>query len=700
MNRAPHRTISLAQGDPEQKREEVRRYFHDTFDVDSRLYDILAGEETFRMRADPLRHPLVFYFGHTAAFYVNKLVLAKLLDERINPAFESIFAIGVDEMSWDDLNEANYDWPSISEVVEYRERVCRAVEGLIDTLPLTMPIDWDSPWWPILMGIEHQRIHLETSSVLIRQLPLDQVRPLEDWRPCAISGEPPANELLDVPGGEVVLGKERDHPLYGWDNEYGHSAENVASFAASRFLVSNGEFRSFVEAGGYEAEKWWTEEGWKWRSYQKATHPCFWVAAGDTFRLRLVAEEVAMPWDWPVEVNYLEAKAFCNWMAERTGKPIRLPTEEEWYRLHEHARVPDVLDWEDVPGNLGLEQHFSPCPVAENRFGDFADVIGNVWQWMESPIFSWSGFEVHPLYDDFSAPTFEGLHNLIKGGSWISTGNEATKHARYAFRRHFFQHAGFRYVESDQPVTIKKDAYETDQLVSMYCEAHYGEDRFGVPNYAKACAELCFEATEGKTRGKALDLGCAVGRSSFELARAYRHVVGLDFSARFIRVGQEMKDKGYIQYVLPEEGDLVSHHERRLESFGLTGDRVELFQADACNLKAIHEGFDLVLAANLIDRLYSPRTFLTSIHERMNPGGVLVLTSPYTWLEEFTERPEWVGGFKRDGEPVTTLDGLIETLRPHFRLVGEPRDVPFVIRETKRKFQHTIAQATVWERLS
>jgi hypothetical protein len=52
------------------------------------------------------------------------------------------------------------------------------------------------------------------------------------------------------------------------------------------------------------------------------------------------------------------------------------------------------------------------------------------------------------LYDDFSTPTFDGKHTLIKGGSWISTGNEALKSSRYAFRRHFFQHAGFRYLVS------------------------------------------------------------------------------------------------------------------------------------------------------------------------------------------------------------------------------------------------------------
>jgi len=108
---------------------------------------------------------------------------------------------------------------------------------------------------------------------------------------------------------------------------------------------------------------------------------------------------------------------------------------------------------------------------------------------------------------------------------------------------------------------------------------------------------------------------------------------------------------------------------------------------------------DLILAANLIDRLYNPALFLSRIHERIHPGGLLVLTSPYTWLTEHTPREAWIGGFKRDGETVTTLDGLQGLLGKYFRRVGEAVDVPFVIRETRRKFQHSVAELTVWERV-
>jgi len=694
------RTTILNSGDPEQKRAEIMEYFHATFDIDEKLYETLKYDDTFYLRADRLRHPLIFYLGHTATFFINKLTIARVIDKRINPAYESMFAVGVDEMSWDDLDERHYDWPTRHQVKAYRDEVRELVDGLIRSMPLTLPITWESPWWGIMMGIEHERIHLETSSVLIRQLPIDQTVQLPFWEICREAGEPPVNELVPVAGGRVVLGKSKDHPLYGWDNEYGKHEAQISGFKASRYLVSNREFLEFVEAGCYLDRQWWSDEGWNWREFRNAEHPLFWIKAGDGWKLRTMASEIDLPWNWPVEVNQLEAKAFCNWKAAKSGKPVRLPTEDEWNRLRDICDIPDQPYWDKAPGNINLEWWCSSCPIDRFRTGEFFDVLGNVWQWTETPIYPFHGFEIHPWYDDFSTPTFDTRHNLIKGGSWISTGNEATHDSRYAFRRHFFQHAGFRYVESSAKVEIHDDQYESDALAAQYCDAHYGPQHFGVPNFSVTCAEIALAAMGARKKGHALDLGCAVGRASFELARGgFDKVTGLDFSTRFFRLAARMQEEGYLRYAFPEEGEVVSFHEIGLKDLGLeeVRERVQFSQADACNLPEKFTGYDLVLAANLIDRLYSPRRFLTTIHERLNPGGLLVITSPYTWLEEFTKKEEWLGGYREAGEPVWTLDGLKEALAPHFRMVSEPRDVPFVIRETRRKFQHTVAELTVWE---
>lgn len=697
------RTPLLDGDDISLKREEIRNYFHTTLDRYEQLFETLRNDEAYYKKPIPLRHPLIFYLGHTATFFVNKLILAGLITERINPRLESIFAVGVDEMSWDDLDSAHYDWPTVDEVRAYRKTMRAVVDKLIATMPLALPITWESSWWPIVMGIEHERIHLETSSVLIRQHALHFVQPHPDWQPCRTSGAAPQNALIPVAAGTVTLHKTKTNQQhYGWDNEYGLHSADIPAFQASKYLVSNQEFLAFVEAGGYRTASYWPEEGRSWRQFTQAEHPTFWVKKGGDWYLRLMTEEVPMPWDWPVEVNYHEAKAFCNWKAETAKQPVRLPTEDEWYRLYDAAGLSEVPHDRKAVGNLHLDYYASSCPVTEFPQGEFFDIVGNVWQWTETPTYPFEGFDVHPLYDDFTTPTFDNQHNLIKGGSWIACGNESIRSSRYAFRRHFFQHAGFRYVVSDAPATLPSSNYETDKLLSEYAEFHYGDTYFDVPNFSKALSEIAIAAMGDRPKRTALDLGCASGRSTFELAKVFDHVTGVDFSARFIGQGVQLAQQGILRYTLTDEGELVSYKERTLSNLGLdhVKNKVEFFQGDACNLKPIFTGYDLILAANLIDRLYDPAKLLTGIHTRINLGGLLMITSPYTWLTEHTKKEAWIGGFKRDGENFTTLDGLKEMLGPRFRLIQSPQAVPFVIRETKRKFQHTLAEVTIWERIA
>ncbi len=700
MNQLLNRTILLNQTSSEALRDQIRAYFHQTADLYESLFNLLSCDEAYFVKPIALRHPLIFYYGHTNTFFVNKLILAGLMTERVNPEMESMFAVGVDEMGWDDVNEQNYDWPSVDAVKAYRQQVRFAVDRVIDTLPINETIDWESPWWIILMGIEHERIHLETSSVLIRQHDLMYVMPSADWLVCSDQqSTPPTNSFVDIPARQVTLGKQ--DASYGWDNEYGSLIKDCSAFRAAKHLCSNAEFLDFVEAGGYANDAYWQEEGLAWRQYAQAIHPTFWVKQGGEWKLRLMAEEINMPWSWPAEVNYHEASAFCHWKSEQLGLPVRLPTEVEWHSIYEHAGLSDAIVTAGHRANLFLDGEASSCQVDKFAHGDLFDVVGNIWQWTETPIFPFDGFKVHPIYDDFTTPTYDGRHNLIKGGSWISTGNEALKSARYAFRRHFFQHAGFRYIVTDTPIEEHSSHYENDKQLSEYAEFHYGDTYYGVQNFPKALSDLALEVMQGQPLKKALDLGCATGRASFELAKHFDHVTGIDFSARFIGLALKLAQQGVVRYTMTTEGDLVSYQERTLASLDLedVAHKVEFWQGDACNLKPNFSGYDLILAANLIDRLYSPRQFLKTIHERLNLGGILMITSPYTWLEEHTPREEWLGGFKKDGENVTTLDGLKAALGQHFTLVKAPVKVPFVIRETQHKFQHTLSEVTFWKRV-
>jgi 5-histidylcysteine sulfoxide synthase/putative 4-mercaptohistidine N1-methyltranferase len=685
--------------DSELKRQEIKTYFQYCYKRYESLFTLVVDESAYFKKADPLRHPIIFYYGHTATFFINKLKLAKIIDERIDPELESIFAVGVDEMSWDDLDEAHYEWPTLASTKLYRDAVYTKVSSIIDSLPLTLPITQDSPWWVILMGIEHENIHLETSSVLIRQLPLHAVKEDVKWKVCEIAGDAPRNALHEVSAGSVALGKSTDVNFFGWDNEYGEHHADLPSFKAAKYLTSNQEFLDFVQDNGYEDDSFWSQEGKAWKIYKKAEHPLFWRKDEKGYRLRTLTKEIELPLNWPVEVNHLEAEAFCQWKSKKEGVNITLPTEDEYTRLREVSDVDSYLEWHAKSKNIDLDAFASSVPVDMYRHGDFYDVIGNVWQWTRTPIYPFNGFKVHPIYDDFSVPTFDGKHDLIKGGSWISCGNLALQKSRYAFRRHFYQHAGFRYIQSTYQENIATNVYNTDILISQYCHFGWGKNALGVENYPSECARIALEYMKDKPKRRALDIGCAIGRSTFELARGFDEVTGVDFSARFIQEAQHLKEHGVLRYTMPIEGELENFYEVRLSDFNLEEERskVSFWQADACNLKPIYKGFDLIFGGNLIDRLYDPYKFLDSLASRLNEGGMLILTSPYTWQEESTPKEKWIGGYKRDGENVTTLDGLKEILGKAFELI-DTQDVPFVIQETARKHQHTIAQMTIWQR--
>ncbi len=715
---APTKTVLItadpAAADPvAAKREELRRAFHQTCEIYKRLFTLIRADGSYYERHEPLRHPLIFYFAHPAVFYVNKLTAGRYIPARLDARLEAMMAVGVDEMSWDDLNSAHYDWPSVATVRSYRAAMREFIDDFIQSMPLSLPITPDQPAWVILMGIEHERIHLETSSVIMRMMPLDELRTGDDlsadeqrlWAMHQRSGEPPANEWLPVAATTVRLGKRSDDHTYGWDNEYGSEEVDLPAFRAARQLVSNAEFLTFIDDGGYRDESLWTEEGRGWLHYTRAEHPRFWLRRDGGYVQRNLLNEMPLPRDWPVEVNCLEAQAYCAWLARKTGENVQLPTEAHWYALR--ATLPGDLAadqpfWRTAPGNINLEHGASSTPVDAFPQGDFCDVVGNVWQWTRTPIMPFKGFEVHPLYDDFSVPTFDGRHNLIKGGSWVSTGNEALISARYAFRRHFFQHAGLRTIVEEpgnEAATEGSRLYETDQLVTQYIEFHFGDPALGVPNFPRACVERTMPHVAADRRDRCLDIGCSVGRSALELARYFRHVDAIDFSARFIQSGVRLQQGGEVLYEVPTEGEITVSRSVSLDRLGLgeTAARVNFMQGDACNLKEIFTHYDLVFAGNLIDRLYEPLLFLESIRSRLRPGGVLVITSPYTWLEDYTPKAKWLGGIREAGEPLTTFAGLERALSPHFEFIHR-EDIPFVIRETARKHQHTIAEMTVWRK--
>jgi putative 4-mercaptohistidine N1-methyltranferase len=244
--------------------------------------------------------------------------------------------------------------------------------------------------------------------------------------------------------------------------------------------------------------------------------------------------------------------------------------------------------------------------------------------------------------------------------------------------------------------------YETDKLLGEYLLFHYGSAAEIAPppgvesalDYAVRCVREGVE--ELPTQASALDLGCAVGRATFELARRCQRVIGIDYSRRFIETAQALQKDGFFDYTRLDEGALVTPL-RAIVPAEIDRARVAFEVGDAMALRDGLGDFDVVLMANLIDRLSEPQRCLAALPRLVKPGGRLIITSPYTWLEEFTPRGRWLGGYESEGLRVTTLAGLRGALEGSFALVAV-KELPFLIREHGRKFQLSVAQASLWRR--
>lgn len=785
-------------------RDSALEYFDNSWTLYETLFAGLNGEEYFyRPPPHGLRHPQIFYYGHTACLYVNKLRISGVLSKPVNAYFESIFEVGVDEMLWDDMHKNDMLWPTVREVNEYRQQVYEVVKDAILNHPSlddsngkkSVTVNHDHPMWPLFMGFEHERIHLETSSVLFREAPRHLVQTPTNWpplHPSALNNQSlsptsnpiegkdfPSNRMISVNNDSVDLGKPADFPSYGWDNEYGERNMNVPSFSASEHMITNGEYYQFVEDGGYRTQEYWCDDGWNWRSHRNLKWPFFWQQVGPAgsheYDLRTIFEVIDMPWDWPVDVTYYEAKAFCRWKTEKEGspasKPYRVLTEAEHHLIRHrdnnlestrkdfNADKVMVTSGEDFPtgshgANLNLAfssqnpvDHFAPSHSGHK------DTTGNNWEWTEDHFNPLPGFEVHHVYDDFSMPCFDGKHSMIVGGSFMSTGDEASVFARFHFRPHFLQHSGFRLVASDDdaPAThlfagnfggqvAARDAelemseandtkvqaigdgnvYETDDSLHMYLGLHYpssGESEGVHPilphnqspvhatHFPQRVANLLNSLKPKRTTNKALDIGCSVGGASFELAKVFDHVDAFDFSESFINAAKDMQNGLATKFDVPIEGELFETVDAVLEPevTSEVAKKVNFFVGDACkigeNIELV-DTYDGVIMSNLLCRLPDPISCLNGLSGIVNKGGVVVMVTPFSWLAEFTPRGKWLGGFSDpvDGTPIRSKDTLKSIMESNGFTKIHEEEMPLVIREHARKYQYIVSEATGWKK--
>jgi 5-histidylcysteine sulfoxide synthase len=404
--------------------------FNRAWFLTEKLFSSLTSQ-AFYKQPDPRRNPLIFYYGHSAAFYINKLRLAGLAETAIDEIYDSLFAVGVDPENPRQLKPPVY--PDLDDVKDYRHNIYEKVIHVINSLEICERVEWNTPVWALLMSIDHELIHFETSSVLLRSLEDTLLEKPDGFEYFPDDKTNSTSKFQYFDKAEVVLGRPANSDAYGWDNEFGSLRVDVRPFGVSNHMVTNGKFEEFVREGGYQDARFWSKIGWEWVKSNQVECPRFWIDRGGIFSLRLLFDVVDMKANWPVEVTAHEAEAYCSWK----GNDYRLMSEAEWRLCYELTKTS-----KNEVNHQG--RFFSPSTVGCNQDAPVTDLLGNVWDIIANDFYPLPGFRSSKYYLDFSTPYFGEKHGMMLGGSWASFGSSSSEYYRLWFRRDFNQHAGFR----------------------------------------------------------------------------------------------------------------------------------------------------------------------------------------------------------------------------------------------------------------
>lgn len=385
-------------------------------------------------RPVPERHRLIFYLGHLEAFDWNLLSPALELTP-FHPAWDQLFAFGIDPVAGELPQDQPADWPGLAEVAAYNRSVREKMEA---ALPLRLDRKVDREIDPELalrlqVAIEHRWMHAETLCYLFHNLAYELKTAGPAPRTAAARSY--AAEPVPVPAGAATLGQPRNGG-FGWDNEFEGHTVPVGAFAADRFKVTNGDYLAFVAAGAAPPHFWrWRDGAWWYRG---------------------MFAEAPLPLDQPVYVTHAEAQAYAAW----AGKA--LPSEAQWHRMAYATPSGEERAFPWGPSAATAERgnfdfrHWDPVSTTAHPAGASAwgieDLLGNGWEWTSSRFAPFPGFQPLSFYPGYSANFFDGQHYVMKGASARTAACLARRSFRNWFQpRYPYAYAGFRCVDTANP---------------------------------------------------------------------------------------------------------------------------------------------------------------------------------------------------------------------------------------------------------
>lgn len=377
--------------------------------------DVLAEPELVAQHS-ALMSPLVWDLAHVGNYEELWLLRAAAGGEAIRPEIDDLYNA---------FEHPRAERPSLPlldpdearrYIAEVRGKALDALEGVRFT-----------PDRPLLAGgfvygmvVQHEHQHDET------MLATHQLRTGAAALADPVGPAPPRADLATLPrrvrveGGPFTMGTSTDP--WAYDNERPAHTVEVPAFEIDTVPVSNADYLTFMESGGYDRRAMWTAGGWDWRCRAGHRAPGSWRRESGQWLRRRFGHVEPVPMDEPVQhVCWYEADAYARWAG------ARLPTEAEWEKAavwDPAARRARRYPWgeESDPGraNLGQCRH-RPAPVGSFPAGaspcGALQMLGDVWEWTSGDFHGYPGFRSFP-YREYSEVFFGPKYKVLRGGSW------------------------------------------------------------------------------------------------------------------------------------------------------------------------------------------------------------------------------------------------------------------------------------------
>ncbi len=235
------------------------------------------------------------------------------------------------------------------------------------------------------------------------------------------------------------------------------------------------------------------------------------------------------------------------------------------------------------------------------------------------------------------------------------------------------------------------------QQISAYGFDHYGDldprrDENDRPGAVVELLKRCLALVDKPPAGPVIDLGCSVGRTTFELAeRLDRPVLGIDLNFAMLRLASRVLRHGQVRYPLRHLGLVYD-----LREFSASFAHAKNVDFWACDLIAPPFRDDLFAAAsslNVLDCVAAPQQALSSLARILAPGGLTWIASPFDWSPSATAFGQWLGGHSQRGESGGASEIVLRDLltpgahpaaTPGLRIVAEEASLPWRVRSHAR----------------